>query len=358
MGNTSPRPGLDPAFWRGRRVLLTGHTGFKGGWAALWLHQLGAKLTGLALAPAQPSLFELAQVGDTLRSHLVDVRDAQAVAAVVELSQPQLVLHMAAQPLVRRALAEPVESFAVNVLGTVNLLQALRRVPNLSAVLVVTSDKVYANSSNGHPHVEADRLGGREPYAASKAATEIASAAMAQSFLSPNGVAVATARAGNVIGGGDFAPGRLVPDTVRAALGGHSLALRHPEATRPWQHVLDCIAGYLAYLEALGTGHTVPLALNFGPRLRARATVAQVATAMLDAMGAKQAWVHATEPNSLETSALALDSRFAHRTLGWTERLIDKHMISATAAWYRAWAQGEDMRSVTLGQISDYEALR
>lgn len=357
MDKGSPRPGLNPAFWRGRRVLLTGHTGFKGGWAALWLHRLGAEVTGLALAPTPTSLFELAHVGDTLRSHLVDVRDAQAVAAVVDAAQPQLVLHMAAQPLVRRALAEPVESFAVNVLGTVHLLQALRRAPDLTAVLVVTSDKVYANNINGHPHVEADRLGGSEPYSASKAATEIVSAAMAQSFLASNGVAVATARAGNVIGGGDFALDRLVPDTVRAALTAQTLTLRQPEASRPWQHVLDCVAGYLTYLAALGVGESLPTALNFGPRLRARATVAQLATAMLDAMGAKQGWTHAPELNSLETKALALDSRLARRTLGWTERLIDKHMIAATAAWYRAWAEGNDMRAVTLGQISEYETM-
>lgn len=359
MGGGAPQLGLDPAFWRGRRVLLTGHTGFKGGWAALWLHQLGVELTGLALAPTQPSLFESAHIGDVLHSHVVDVRDAQAVARVVDEAQPQLVLHMAAQPLVRRALADPTESFAVNVLGTAHLLQALRSVPDLMAVLVVTSDKVYANNGNGngHPHVEADRLGGREPYSASKASAELVSAAMAQSFLSPNGVAVATARAGNVIGGGDFAPDRLVPDTVRAALSGQCLALRHPGATRPWQHVLDCIAGYLCYLAALGAGQTLPPALNFGPRLRARATVAQLATAMLGAMGANQTWMHVPDPNSLESNALALDSRLARRTLGWTERLVDKHMIAATATWYQAWARGEDMRDVTLRQISDYQAL-
>src|SRR6185437_13368375 len=178
--------------------------------------------------------------------------------------------------------------------------------------------------------------GGREPYSASKAAAELATIAMAQSFLSPNGVAVATARAGNVIGGGDFAPDRLVPDTIRAALSGQRLALRNPGATRPWQHVLDCIAGYFCYLAALGAGKTVPPALNFGPRLRARSTVSQLATAMLGAMGANQDWIHVPEPHSLESNALALDSRLARRALGWTERLVDKHMIAATAAWYQA----------------------
>jgi CDP-glucose 4,6-dehydratase len=249
------------------------------------------------------------------------------------------------------------ESFAVNVLGTVNLLQALRQVTQLAAVLVITSDKVYAERGDGNPHVEADRLGGKEPYAASKAAAELAAAAMAHSFLEPAGVAVATARAGNVIGGGDFATDRLVPDIVRAVRADLPLTLRHPTATRPWQHVLDCVAGYLAYLAALGTGQPVPPTLNFGPRLRSRATVEQLATAMLVALDAKQAWIRDQEQGSLETHTLSLDSRLARRTLGWTDRLIDKQMITATASWYQAWARGDDMHAVTLRQIKDYEAM-
>ncbi len=347
----------DPAFWQDRRVLLTGHTGFKGGWTALWLHRLGAQVSGLALAPNQPCLFDLARVGETLQSYIVDVRDADAVAAVVDHVRPQLVLHLAAQPLVRRAFAAPVESFAVNVLGTVHLLQALRRISDLAAVLVVTSDKVYAERGSNHPHAEADRLGGNEPYAGSKAAAEIATAAMAQSYLFPAGIAVATARAGNVIGGGDFAADRLVPDTVRAVLADRPLVLRHPDATRPWQHVLDCIHGYLLYLAALGRGEPVPAALNFGPRQRTRASVGQVATAMLAALDARSGWVHEAAPASLEAEALALDSGLARRSLGWVDHLLDRQMIATTAAWYRAWARGDDMRAVTLRQIRDYEAM-
>jgi CDP-glucose 4,6-dehydratase len=224
-------------------------------------------------------------------------------------------------------------------------------------VLVITTDKVYADITDGKARVEADRIGGRDPYSASKAACELATAAMAQSFLAPNGVAVATARAGNVIGGGDFAPGRLVPEVVNAARAGEKLTLRNPAARRPWQHVLDCLSGYLAYAAALATDPTLPLALNFGPRTPAGPTVGEIANAMLEALGAPDAWAYAPRLEVHETHVLALDSTLARRALGWTDRLPGQLMIAETAAWYRAWAQNADMRAVTLQQINEYEAL-
>ncbi len=352
-----PAPHPDPEFWRGRRVLLTGHTGFKGAWTALWLHRMGARVTGIALPPEQPSLFALLGLDRLMASTFVDLRDLAALTDAIKAADPEIVLHMAAQPLVRRSFAEPIESFAVNVIGTAHLLDALREVPDLTTVLAVTTDKVYHNDESGHPHQEHDRLGGRDPYAASKAACEIVTASMAHSFLAPRGVAVATARAGNVIGGGDFAADRLIPDVVRSARSGHRPILRNPGATRPWQHVLDCICGYLIYTAALASGRSLPPALNFGPGDGEPATVGKVADAMLSALDAPSCWTHTADTGMPETQALVLNSGLARRTLGWTDRLCGQSMIDVTASWYRAWALGDDMAAFTLAQITEYEAL-
>ncbi len=347
----------DPDFWRGRRVLLTGHTGFKGAWTALWLHRMGADVAGIALPPDQPSLFGLLGLDRLMASTFVDLRDRSALADAIKVADPEIVLHMAAQPLVRQSFADPVETFAVNVLGTVHVLDALRDVPGLTAVLVITTDKVYHNNESGHAHRENDRLGGRDPYAASKAACEIVTASMAHGFLAPNGVTVATARAGNVIGGGDFAADRLIPDVVRSARSGQRPILRNPDATRPWQHVLDCVSGYLMYVAALASGRTLPPALNFGPGDGPRASVGRVADAMLAALDAPTCWTHAADERMPETQALALESHLARHTLGWADRLRGHAMIDATASWYRAWALGQDMAAFTHAQITEYEAL-
>jgi CDP-glucose 4,6-dehydratase len=347
----------DPGFWRGKRVLLTGHTGFKGAWAALWLARMGAEVTGLSLPADELSLFALADVGRGLRSRLVDLRDAAAVDEVVAEARPELVLHMAAQPIVRRSLVDPVETFATNVLGTVHLLDALRRSEGVRAILVVTSDKVYHHGDHPTAFAEDDRLGGVDPYSASKAACEIAVASFAQSLLAPRGIACATARGGNVVGGGDFAADRLVPDAVRAARANTPLVLRHPGATRPWQHVLDCVNGYFVYLEGLGRGHDLPAALNFGPPPDGSLPVSQLASAVLTALGVASDWEHRPQPGSVEMQSLAIDSSLARRVLGWRDRLTGDGLVDATAGWYRAWADGADMRRTTLDQIAAFEAM-
>lgn len=347
-----------PAFWAGQRVLLTGHTGFKGGWTALWLAAMGAKVTGFALAPdTNPSLFERADVGRGLNSIIGDLREAAAVRAAVAAGDPHIVIHMAAQPLVRRALAEPVETFATNVQGTVHLLDALRGADSVRAVLVVTSDKVYDNDIKGRPFTESDPLGGKDPYSASKAAAELVTRAFAASYFDKAGVPVATARGGNVIGGGDFAEDRLAPDVIRAVRANKRLALRHPEATRPWQHVLDCVAGYLLFVEALAGHKIAPRALNFGPNFDRPVTVASLAEAIFSALGQKPRWDHVPVPGSIEMKTLAIDGAQARASLGWKDRLAGPLGVSWTADWYRAFAEGADVRTVTLAQIAAYQKL-
>lgn len=345
------------AFWTGRRVLLTGHTGFKGGWLAHWLGLLGADVTGFALAPDQdPALFNLAPPPG--RSVIGDLRDPDPVANVVADIDPEIVLHLAAQPLVRRSYAKPAETWASNVMGTVHLLDALRGSPALRAVLVITSDKVYENDESGTAFPEGARLGGHDPYAASKAATELAVASFRQSYFADRCIPVATARGGNVIGGGDFSEDRLVPDVVRAARSGQPLQLRNPEATRPWQHVLDCLDGYLSYAQALASG-PVPLALNIGPHDPADTqTVADLTRAMTAALGVAQAWDLDTGPAPHEMSALALDPSAARAALGWQARLSSAEAIRLTADWYGAWMNGADMSAFTQAQIADYQAAR
>lgn len=348
---------VDPEFWRGKRILLTGHTGFKGSWAALWLSRMGAEITGLALPPDNdPNLYSLAAVERDVRSTFVDVRADRAVTAAVLDCRPQIVLHLAAQSLVRRAAGEPVETIATNVMGTTHLLNALRRVDGLEAVLVVTTDKVYRNDDKQNDFSEEDGLGGHEPYAASKAAADILARAFGDSYFEPSGVPVATARGGNVIGGGDFAEDRLVPDIVRAILAGTTVVLRNPQATRPWQHVLDCLAGYFCYLQALATKRDVPRALNFAPVKPSWQTVEQLAGAILTAMGEGIAWVQTHEPGPPESRFLSLDARLAHRSLSWADHYDGRQIIDLTAAWYREFGRNGDMRAFSLAQIDEFMA--
>lgn len=348
----------DPAFWAGKRVLLTGHTGFKGSWAALWLARMGARVTGLALSPDQtPALFDLARVGEGTASLIVDLRDQAAVERALAGRGFDLALHMAAQPIVRASIEDPVGTFASNIMGTAHLLQALRAQPALGAVLVVTSDKVYANAETGRAFVEADALGGKDPYSASKAAAEIVVQSYAKSFYARAGVPLATARGGNVIGGGDFSRDRLVADIVRAARVQGETVLRHPEATRPWQHVLDCVAGYLVYLERLASDPAAPRAMNFGPRPGGpEVSVGELATRAVEALGARP-WRHEPDPDSLEARSLGIDATQAHAALGFESRLDAPAAVDWTMDWYRRQAEGEDALALCLDQIARYEGL-
>lgn len=348
----------NPAFWSGRRVLLTGHTGFKGAWAALLLKELGAEVHGLALPPeTTPSLWS--EIGDSLLvgESIVDLVDREGVRRAVADARPELVLHMAAQPLVRRSYAEPVETIATNALGTVHLLDALRSASGLAAVLVVTTDKVYANDGGGRAFVEDDPLGGHDPYSASKAAAELLTRSYAASFFDRAGIPVATARAGNVVGGGDWAGDRLIPDIWRASKAGLPLRLRSPSATRPWQHVLEPLAGYFAYLEALHRGDSVPRALNFGPQPGEPMTVATVADAVSRALGVERAWQLDEGDHPPEMTSLSLDPTLARATIGWQPRLSGQETIEWTARWYAAHNRGASARELCLEQIRDYEAL-
>jgi CDP-glucose 4,6-dehydratase len=351
---TRPQAG----FWSGKRVLVTGHTGFKGSWAAVWLAQMGAKVTGLSLLPDQtPALFDLAGVDELGESLIADLRDLVAVEQALASRTFDLVLHMAAQPIVRASIEDPVATFASNIMGTAHLLQALRAQPGLKAVLCITSDKVYANAETGRAFVETDALGGKDPYSASKAAAEIVIQSFAKSFFDRAGVPVATARGGNVIGGGDFSRDRIVADIVRAGQAQGVTVLRHPEATRPWQHVLDCVAGYLVYLERLATDPAAPRAMNFGPRPGGpEVTVGELATRAVQALGA-QPWRHEPDPNSIEARSLGIDASQARSVLGFESRLDAPVAVDWTMDWYRRQADGEDALTLCRAQIASYEGL-
>mgnify|MGYP002336205512 CR=1 FL=1 len=350
--------GPDPRFWQGRRVFLTGHTGFKGAWAALWLQLMGAKVYGFALAPdTEPNLWSEVADGVLAGETLADLADREALARAVETAQPDVVLHMAAQALVRASYADPVRTTATNVMGAVHLLEALRGCDIVKTVLVVTTDKVYANDDSGRHFVEADALGGYDPYSASKAAAEIMTKSYAGSFLEPRGIRVATARAGNVIGGGDWSPDRLVPDVWRAAQQGRPVKLRSPGSTRPWQHVLDPLAGYFRYVEALSSGDAVPRSLNFGPPAGEAATVAEVAERVGTALGMAQAWQQDDGEHPREMNFLSLDPALAEKAIGWRTRLGFEPAIEWTARWYADHVASRSARDLCIDQICRYQAL-
>lgn len=333
----------DPDFWRGRRVLVTGHTGFKGAWLTLMLSHLGAKVTGLALEPpAGPALYPLIAGRVTLENRVADLRDASTVAAITRAAAPSVVLHLAARTLVPQSFDDPLGTFAVNLTGTQNLLEALRDLPGVTAVVVVTTDKVYRNRNDGHRFREDDPLGGNDPYSASKAAVELAVSCWRESF-SAGMPPIATARAGNVIGGGDFAPSRLVPDIVRAIGGEAPLTLRYPHATRPWQHVLDVLTGYLLLAEHLASGNRKPIpSVNFAPDSKDEVPVIALIETFAQAFETPLLWrqADATPPEAVR---LALDPRLAMESLGWRPRFRHADMIGHAASWYAAWRRGDDM---------------
>lgn len=347
----------DRNFWTGKRVLLTGHTGFKGSWCALWLQSLGAEVTGFGLEPeAGNNLYDMARISGSCSSIIGDLRNAEDIREAVKAAKPQIVLHMAAQALVRRSFKDPIGTWETNVGGTLNLLEALRELHGLEAVLVVTTDKVYANDGVGKSFVETDPLGGKDPYSASKAATEIAVTSHALNYFAD--VPVATARGGNVIGGGDFSDDRLAPDCVRAAESGKPVVLRQPKSTRPWQHVLDCLCGYLLFIEKLVADPTCPRALNIGPAAAHILPVQRFAESLLSSLGVPELLDIREDMNSQEAPKLALDTSLARRTLNWSERLSGEAAIVATANWYKIWQAGCDMRRQTMDEVQSYEGLK
>ncbi len=337
--------------------MITGHTGFKGAWLWLWLRSLGAHLTGYALAPSTtPNLWDIACEGG--RSIIGDVRDADRVREAVAGADPQVVLHLAAQALVRESYRDPLGTFATNVLGTGNLLEACRERSALECVVVVTSDKVYENDGGGRPFRESDRLGGHDPYSNSKACAELLTGSFRDSFYR-DGPPVATARAGNVIGGGDWSLDRLIPDCVRAMAQGVRVNLRYPEAVRPWQHVLEPLGGYLELAQALvDTPDGTPRAVNFGPDAASFRAVREVVETFSARFDGRPGWEPDTSRHPAEARALTLSSELAERSLGWRPRLGIGEALEWTADWYRAFAAKENMVSFSERQIARYETLR
>jgi CDP-glucose 4,6-dehydratase len=348
--------GVSPDIWRGRRVLVTGHTGFKGGWLSLWLERLGAKVFGFALPPpSMPSLFDAARVAEGVEQQLGDLRDMACLTSFIKQTRPEVVLHLAAQALVREGYRDPVGTLTSNVVGTMNLLEAVRGCDSVRALLVITSDKCYRNQEWLWPYRESDALGGRDPYSASKACAEIITSAWRDSFLAGR-VQVATARAGNVIGGGDWAADRLVPDALRAWQAGRALNVRNPAAVRPWQHVLEPLAGYLRLAEGLLRGEHAG-AWNFGPDAAEMLSVAGLLDRLASAWGETATWRAEAGEQPHEARLLTLDSSQARALLGWRPRYGIQAALEKTVDWQRAWLTGADMRAYTQTQIEDYMAL-
>ena len=341
---SGPFDALFGGAWLGRRVLVTGHTGFKGSWLALWLQALGADVFGLAL-PAEPGANHLHLLGLAMDEVLVDLRDAHGVAAVLQRFQPEVVFHLAAQPLVRRSYREPAATFDVNVMGLVNLLEAVRATTSVKVVVNATTDKCYLNRETAQGYREDDALGGHDPYSASKACAEIVSASYRASFLAVGGVALATARAGNVVGGGDWSEDRLVPDLVRSAMSGRSVAIRYPQATRPWQHVLEPLAGYLMLGERLlADPRAEAEAWNFGPDVSGQLSVAQVIVAFARQWPAVRCDVDRS-PQPHEAGLLHLDCRKARERLGWRPVWDAATTFERTASWYRRQHERREVES-------------
>lgn len=349
---------MNITFWAGKRVFITGHTGFKGGWLSLWLQQFGAKLYGFSLPPpTSPSLFETAGIGHLFEKHsLGDVRDSVALADAMQSAQPDIVLHLAAQPLVRYSYDAPVETFAVNVMGTVNVLEAARKTGSVLALVNVTTDKCYDNKEWYWGYRECEALGGYDPYSASKACSELVTAAYRNSFGQDGGPWIGSGRAGNVIGGGDWAPDRLLPDVFRAIDANITVNVRNPDATRPWQHVLEPVAGYIALAEHLAThGRPFAAAWNFGPA----DTDARPVQWILEKIARlKPGFVWNIEQGDAvhEANYLKLDSSRARALLGWSPRWSLDTALEKTSAWHDAWRLDADMRAFSWQQIAEYQS--
>lgn len=354
----APPAAVDAGFWRDRRVLLTGHTGFKGSWLALWLQSLGAAVTGFSVdVPTEPSLYELARVGEGMESIVGDVRDRDALAAAMAAAAPEVVIHMAAQSLVRRSFVTPRETYETNVMGTVNVLDAVRaNGAGVRAVVNVTSDKCYENREWEWGYREHEPMGGHDPYSSSKGCAELITTAFRNSFFAdPAGTRLASARAGNVIGGGDWGEDRLVPDIMRAALAGEHVRVRNPNSIRPWQHVLNPLSGYMVLAQALWDSPEHAAGWNFGPVEEDARPVGWIVRRMSELWPAELRWTLDDGPHPHEARYLKLDSSRARTRLGWRPLLGLSSALEATVDWYRQLHAGADMRAVTVGQI---EALQ
>ncbi len=350
---------MNREFWRGKKVFVTGHTGFKGSWLSLWLQEMGATVTGYSLPPpTNPSLFEMAAVGEKMRSITGDVRDLPALSEAMKNAQPDIVLHMAAQPLVRLSYKIPVETYATNVMGTVNCLEAVRHTPSVRAVVVITTDKCYENKEWVWGYRENEPMGGHDPYSNSKGCAELVVSAYRRSFFHTPGCAqIASARAGNVIGGGDFADDRLVPDIVRATQSRTTLEIRHPEATRPWQHVLEPLSGYLSLAEKLYStdGSKFAEGWNFGPHESDAWPVKRVVEGIFSTWNTANISVQFGTPTEVhEAKWLALDVSKARHGLGWTPCLPLTEGLQWTAEWYHAYLKKKNVREITIEQINAF----
>lgn len=343
-------------FWKGKRVLLTGHTGFKGSWMALWLTRLGATVTGMALPPAtNPNLFSLARLDAVLENHFIDIRNAEAVAQVAKAAQPDIVFHLAAQALVRPSYQQPLDTFQTNVMGTAHVLDALRGLDSVRVAVMITTDKVYQNQEWPFPYRETDPLGGHDPYSASKAASERVIASYRDAFLRAQGVAVASARAGNVIGGGDWSADRLIPDAVRAWEAGVPLLVRRPDAIRPWQHVLEPLWGYFTLAQALWTQPALADAYNMGPAPQEAATVYTVIESARKAYGLGLVTYACAPDGPHETGWLSLETAKARAVLGLTPRWSLAKALEKTMLWYRHQRDGQSAQSLCEADILAFE---
>lgn len=347
---------MNPDFWRNKVVFITGHTGFKGGWLSLWLNALGAKVHGYALSPeTTPNFFTEARVSQALDSHTIaNVEDITTLKNTLQKVKPDIVLHLAAQALVRLSYAEPVNTYATNVMGTVNLLEAVRGVDSVKAVVNVTTDKCYENKEWLWPYRENEPMGGYDPYSSSKACSELVTAAYRNSFFSKQGVGVASARAGNVIGGGDWSADRLIPDFLRAMDNQQLLKIRSPSAIRPWQHVLEPLAGYLLLAEKLyDSGERYAQAWNFGPSEEDAKPVTWIVNRLTEAIAGTD-WETDSNPQPHEASYLKLDSSKARSILGWAPRWKLDTALQKIIDWHLHWKNGGDMQLFSLSQIDEY----